>query len=256
MSGASLPYALRIIDGIARSEEPLGFSELKRMLDISPATMSQVLKTLMAEDILEKRENGKYGLGRRLSFWGLRASNLASSAVRLRQDLEHISKTIGATALCGVRASDVILVVERVLDANSPALGSPGTLYPINLAVAGAVFAAAEHEWTVEKIESDLKAFPGVRCSIKDALRLVARAHKEACMDDEGLFFPGSRRITVPVAGSIPATRFLTVGAASPRFEEDPSLRSRIIDLLREAAQRQIGGMYQPAPDICLSKFM
>ena len=133
---------------------------------------------------------------------------------------------------------DRICVVDRCLDKHSPSLGALGESFAVNLVVAGSVFSRTLDEWTVERIREDFnaRAFCAA-CTPEEAQGLVEQAFAAGVMDDRGLLFAGTRRLTMPMGEAIPADSFITVGCVPQRLEQE-SERDEIITAMRDVVRR------------------
>ena len=239
MAGSSLQYALKIMDCLARNDKSMGFNELQRSLGgISPTTVSRIMKKLLETGVVHKLDSGKYSLGEKISFWGLRARQTLYTHQGLHDDLKRLSTTFSVTITYRMRMDNNICIVDRCLDPHSPSLGEPGRIFPITLPVSGAVFCRPLDQWTLEQISNDFNeyGFAGT-CTADEALGQITRAFDDHLMDDLGMWIPGVRRLDVYIGDTIPASGIITAGCVPQRLD-DKTLYSEITKALGELAQR------------------
>jgi len=239
MAGSSLQYALTIMDCLARSDEALGFNELQRMLGgISPTTVSRVMRNLLDAEVVHKQDSGKYSLGGKVSFWGLRARQALYARHGLHDDLKRLCTTFSVTTTYRLRIKNQLCIVDRCLDQHSPAMGEPGRIFSVNLIVAGSVFCRTLDQWTAKQIRKDFgdRGYSGP-CSVDEARGFIEQAFAERLMDDRGMLVPGVHRLTAPLGEAIPAEGFISVGCVTQRLE-DESLRNEIVAAMRELVRR------------------
>jgi DNA-binding IclR family transcriptional regulator len=195
-----LTRGLKVIDAISASDRGLSFSGVSSLLgEPSPSTVNKILKELLAGNIIQKADSGDYILSEKVAVWGRAALAGKAEYEIIHNKLEALSRSFSVTAKSFIRVSNQIMCVDGVIESNSPALMSVGKREDINLGVLGGVFfLTADERENIQNIVNTLnREHPEIDDKI--ALSVMENALKEGIEDDGGKYYPGIRRLSVPI---------------------------------------------------------
>jgi len=102
-----------ILQLLAGSKQPLGVSEISRLLKLNKSTVFNLLHTLVVLNVLEHRRDGKFGFGTQLYLLGRAAGAQADLIATIRPYLEEISRNSNFTAFLGIRSGMKALIVDK-----------------------------------------------------------------------------------------------------------------------------------------------
>ncbi len=105
----------RLLDAIARHEEPVGLKALAAGADLHSSTAFRILGALAEHGFVEKAEAGGYRLGGRLVDLGGRASARVDVRQEAREIMEALRDQVGETVNLTIREGDEVVYVERVV---------------------------------------------------------------------------------------------------------------------------------------------
>jgi IclR family KDG regulon transcriptional repressor len=143
-----------ILELLARSNEPLGISDISGKLGFNKSTVFNIGRTLIDLKVLENQRDGKFGFGTR--FYIL--SNMAGQRSTLIQSthpyLEKINERTKLSAFLGLRSDNSSILVDKVDSAYRIKLSSEiGLQMP---ALAGAGIKAMLSQLSDEEIDEIL----------------------------------------------------------------------------------------------------
>lgn len=96
----SLARLLAMLRACAAAPRPLSFTELARAIEpITPATLSRMLKTLCAHQLLRKLDSGVYTVGPELSSLAALVGARSTRAQRIHAHLARLADATGQSAL-------------------------------------------------------------------------------------------------------------------------------------------------------------
>lgn len=172
--------ALIILKHLSRSGEELGIRELSRALGFSPAGVQKIMNALNAQDfVIQNEETKRYALGPAMLQIGL--AMLARLEVRqvARPYLEALAKTTGETAFLGVRDSDEIFYIDKVLPNSELRMDAPlGVSRPYNCTAVGKVILAHLPTSEFERLAAAESFVQFTPSSITDPTQLAAELEK------------------------------------------------------------------------------
>ncbi len=214
--------SIKVIDLVSRYEEGIRYSQIDAAFDgLSPTTLSKILRELAENKVIEKTGNGTYILSRKVFYWGQSVKNEQSIMQVLHEELLHLNHVLKASANCFTHIEGTMFCLDRIDEPNSPSLLAAGKKVRIGIGVLGAVFFKPEKMWGCkDKIEAEIRK-KGFKAGTDDVKRMISRALAEDYQDDEGLFFPGSRRFAVPIRLGGNTVYVLGIGIMSVRLEEE-----------------------------------
>jgi DNA-binding IclR family transcriptional regulator len=186
---------------------------LDELHPLSTATLTRLLKELVATGMLERREDGSYGPGQRPLAWS-RVSDQGDIPDADRMQLSSLRDELACTVTFWTVHARAQRCRFRASDEYSPAFAPAGVVRPLIITVGGA--GLSMERASLEDIDGLM--LQARRAPLKPSERSV-RQLAQGCLrnriyDDRGAFFPGCRRIAVPVgrhgliACAMAATRF------------------------------------------------
>ncbi|MTI17655.1 transcriptional regulator [Rhodobacteraceae bacterium RKSG542] len=92
MINQSISNAIQCLQTLASSEKPMGIREMGRLLELDPAKVTRIMKTLIALDLVHQQDNRKYTVGwglHRLSAVSIHNSSFYKSVIRALESVEN-----------------------------------------------------------------------------------------------------------------------------------------------------------------------
>lgn len=216
-----LSRAIRIIDAVSRNGRGLRFSEAARILDNpSPSTVNKILKELVREGLLQKTDEGRYTLGRKVYFWGRAMAAQNTPLQTIRHHMQHLHQQFRISVNLFTCVEGTMFCLESYLDPQSPLLYPAGKSLPLRLSVQGAVFFIAEEKLADPAFleeEADLIEEP---LTAADLAGMVARVRASGLQADPGLFYPGIHRFSIPLREKGQTVMTLGVGFSAKRARD------------------------------------
>lgn len=232
---SSVLKCLSLVEELARSQRPMGVSELARALGAERGTVHQQLRTLVEARWVEQIPSSQYRLtlhSLEIAAAALEQADLGARLVPLLTDLASRSKeTAGIAVLDGGQA----LIVHRV-ESTLPLKADikPGTRLDLATSASGRVLVA----FTDDAHRRHLAQMPDVTLPAQD-LQATARQHGYATQLDE--LDHGMASVAVPIPARSPGG-VVALSLATPSFRFD--LEHSLVALRDTAAEMRqlIGG--------------
>lgn len=140
----SVDKAITVLNCFSIKEPILGVGEISQITGFTTSTVSRLLSTLEARDIVERAEGyGKYQLGYRIYLWGIlsqKQNNLATIAKPIMESLRDECEEEISTY---VVADNKRVCLERVASKHEIArVGPVGGVFPLHCGASGRVLLA------------------------------------------------------------------------------------------------------------------
>jgi IclR family transcriptional regulator, KDG regulon repressor len=110
----ALDKCFAILGLLARSNQPLGISEICRELDLNKSTVFNMVHTLADIEVLELVDRGKYGFGTYLHLIANDAGRRADVIRTIRPFLKEIARASNFCAFLGVRSRLEAVILDKV----------------------------------------------------------------------------------------------------------------------------------------------
>ncbi|MEF3304470.1 IclR family transcriptional regulator [Paenibacillus sp. GYB003] len=110
----ALEKAIAIIETLAACDEPIGVSELCKMVDIPKTSVFFILNTLDTHHYITKTEDGKYTLGNKFIHIGLGVLNKIEIREAAKPYMEKLLHETGFTVHLAVLDNGEAMYVEKV----------------------------------------------------------------------------------------------------------------------------------------------
>ena len=234
MSQSILTRSLQVIDAVSTSEQGLRYSHIAQELGHpSPATVTKILKELTRNNVLKKTESGRYTLGRRTYFWGrtMAAKNTTIQIIRSAMDTLH--QEFRASVNVFTCIDQRMFCLESIMNPESPALWPAGKSLALHLSVMGAVFFIPEDKLQDESFLQQEIAGHEEDLDLASVQEMIAETRTSGLQDDKGLFFPGMRRLAVPLREKGVPLMVLGLGVMPLRVQRRPELLDQLIQRLK-----------------------
>lgn len=247
MAGGSQPGASlvdRALDVLAAFDEghrglPLG--ELADRAGLAPATTLRIARRLVDRGALERRDDGRYVVGRMLWDVGLLApvqTGLRQIAAPFLQDLQAATR---ATVHLAERDGDRVLYLDRLSGrASVPVVSRVGSRLPMHATGVGKVLLAHAPDDVRRRVLSDLtRVTPYTITSPAIVRRQLARVLREGYATTADEMSLGACSVAVPIRSGEEVVASLGIVVASLRRD-----RPRLVAALQVAAEgirRELG---------------
>lgn len=145
----ALDKAIAIIETLARQQEPMGISELCKLLDIPKTSVFFILQTLEKHQYILKTPEGKYTLGYQLIHLGLSVLNKMDIRALARPSMEKLQQETGYTVHLAIFDHGEAMYVEKVEPQAFVQFSTyVGQRHPLHVTAVGKSLAAflPEHE--------------------------------------------------------------------------------------------------------------
>jgi len=103
-----------ILELLAESKEPLGISDLSRILDLHKSTVFNILHTLIDLNVLESQTDGKFVFGTRFYVLGNMTGKRSAVIQTAHPYLEKINEQTKLSAFLGLRSDCSAILVDKV----------------------------------------------------------------------------------------------------------------------------------------------
>ncbi len=110
----ALEKAIAIIETLSEEEEPIGVSELCKLLDIPKTSVYFILNTLDHQQYISKTEDGKYKLGNKFITIGLKILNKIDIRIIAKPFMEALLRETGFTVHLAVLDHHEAMYIEKV----------------------------------------------------------------------------------------------------------------------------------------------
>ena len=233
-----LSRALRVIDAVSRSKDGLRFSEISKVLDDpSPSTVNKIIKALCAESVVQKTAHGRYTLGRKIYFWGRVVAAQNTPIQIIKEQMHYVHQTYQVSVNLFSCVDQTMICLECYLDPQTPLLYPAGKCLPLDLGVQGSVFFIPPEMVNDADFLNAQVAKYDATLSVQNLKTMIQQARLTDVQDDQGMFYPGLRRFSVPIREGGKIVMTVGVGVSSKRAR-DAHLSTRIISELQEICSR------------------
>ncbi|WP_334019962.1 IclR family transcriptional regulator [Alteromonas sp. S015] len=243
----SVVHACEILRLMANSEQGLSMQALEEALSLPRTTVFRLLKTLLAENLLEKR--GKlYFSGASLLQLGLQVIHSDRLQHFAIPHIQRLALQTGYTAHLAVPNHGKALIVE-VFDSPSPLMVSkrPGGEAQLHCSATGKVFLAFLYADNIELLmeEHPMEKHTDLTITEIDVLeKELSRVRAMGYAVDEREYNKDIRCVAVPVRDSM-GTVVAALGITAPAAVFPKGNIQQVSDLVKEAARGIYKDTYQ-----------
>lgn len=136
--------AMKVIDYIYNSNEPVGVSQISKDLELPKATVFRILNTLENWNSVKKvNDSGKYILGTVHIKYGERAKNDFDLVSISTPHMEKLSYDIGETINLGIIHNNNILIIKSIEGESSILVSKLIPITPLHCSSIGKLFLAS-----------------------------------------------------------------------------------------------------------------
>jgi len=194
---------IAILELLARSNNPLGVSEISKALCLNKSTVFNIVYTLDDGKILEKRADGKFQFGTRLYILGRAAGRASELIATVHPYLEEINQKTELSAFLGLRMGLRAVIIDKADSASNIKIHSEvGMRLPLLSGAAGRVLLSQLRDDELEDIlaNNGLQKFTPNSCIDKKKYKkLVLKARREGIAVDREEYIEGIRAFAVPI---------------------------------------------------------
>lgn len=232
--------AIQILRHLTQTGAPERATDIARHLKINPSTCFNILRTLVAEDVVDfdplaKTYSAGIGLARLVEQLVTQGQKLQLAAPLMHDLAARFGVTVTLWRRLG---TDRIVLVCSESSPTDLHIGMPaGQRLPILMGASGRLF-AAKLDFTEEQMRAEFAKLRWVRpMSFEAYQREVTRARRRGWASDDGYFATGVRAIAAPVcdhAGNI----VFTVSTVMIRGDRADNQVDALGEAVRELGQR------------------
>jgi DNA-binding IclR family transcriptional regulator len=236
----SIEKALRLLELLARSETPLGVTEIARLLGLNKATAYRLLETLTRHGYVVRRL-GPPRYEPTLKLWELGSAVLSRrDIVRVAQPvIEQVAEQTGETVFLAVPDGHDAVYVAKIDTEHPLRTFTPiGGRVPLHCGSTGKAILAFRSDAFIEEVARDLVGFTPATITTRDGLwreMLDIRRQGYAVNQDE--WRPGISGVAAPIRDSSGAV-IGSVGVTGPSERLPLTVLSSLGDPVVEAGRR------------------
>ena len=199
----ALDKCFAMLELLARSDKPLGVSDISKALDFNKSTVFNIVHTLDDLGVLEKAPNGKFQFGTRLYILGRAAGRASSLISTVHPYLEEINHKTRLSAFLGMRQGLSAVIIDKADAAFDIKIFSEiGMRIPLLAGAGGRAFLAQLSDDDVDEIlaKNDLKRFtPNACVNKKTYKKMVRKARTDGIAIDMEEYIEGIRAFALPL---------------------------------------------------------
>jgi DNA-binding IclR family transcriptional regulator len=237
----SIEKALRLLELLARSETPLGVTEIARLLGLNKATAYRLLETLTRHGYVVRRL-GPPRYEPTLKLWELGSAVLSRrDIVRVAQPvIEQVAEQTGETVFLAVPDGHDAVYVAKIDTEHPLRTFTPiGGRVPLHCGSTGKAILAFRSDAFIEEVARDLVGFTPATITTRDGLwreMLDIRRQGYAINQDE--WRPGISGVAAPIRDSSGAVIGSTPAVDGSVVARGSGGRSRPADLTGAGLRR------------------
>lgn len=192
-----------ILELLAKSEEPLGISDISRCLDLNKSTVFNIVHTLTDLNYLENDASGKLVFGTRLYILGNTAGRRSDIIKIVHPYLESISRETNLSAFLGIRSDYRTVLIDKADSATEIRISSEIGMQMPMLAGAGIKAMLSQlSDAEIDKIlaECSLQKFtPNSIVDKKTYKKEIQKVRKQGIAYDMEEYIEGMVALAVPI---------------------------------------------------------
>ncbi len=222
----TLDKAVRVLCALERAQGPLALAALASSTTMPKPTLHRLLATLAAHDLVERDDDGRYGLGVGLVRLGLGALAVDPFVRVARGELERAVRAFGETFfLVGVRAGRLVVLDKVEGTGLLRAAPNVGVEVPVDLTASGRLILGLAPEALADSSRAK-----------RVSRRAVERALERGYDLNEGEWIEGLMVIAAPVRAA--GRLYGTVACAGAIAQLSGPRREEAIQRTRKLAER------------------
>lgn len=201
-STETLDLALRLLEQLASSGDPIGVSELAREFDSSKATVYRHLRTLARHGFVHQDSAKRYAAGIKLFILGERLRERFGVLTVARPELTRLRDETGQPATLSAVAENTVVILEVVQGPATVNFGTqPGTELEFHASAHGKVALAFGPTGLIEQcLARGLKALTSHTIRSPSALeRAVAQVRSRGWATAANETLPGVNGVAAPI---------------------------------------------------------
>lgn len=192
-----------ILDLLARSERPLGISDISKALGYYKGTVFNIVYTLVDLGVIENKQGSAFRFGTKLYLLG-KAAGQGSELIRtVHPYLEDVNEKTQLSAFLGIRSGLNAVIIDKVDRAFDIRIHSEiGMKIPLLAGAGGKALLSQMSDADIEDIlsKNKLKRFTPNTCVNKREYRaLIQKIRKEGVAIDKEEYIEGIRALAVPL---------------------------------------------------------
>jgi IclR family transcriptional regulator, KDG regulon repressor len=192
-----------ILDLLAKTNEPLGISEITRALNFNKSTVFNISHTLADLEILKQAPDNKFSLGIKFYLLG-RASRIGSEIIStIHPYLQLINQKTNLSVFLGIRSDSHAIIVDKVDAAADIKISSEiGMRLPLLAGAGGKAILSRMAGQEIDRILSAKALRRHTRYTVVDKTRykkLLKKVRQEGFALDKEEYIEGIRALAVPL---------------------------------------------------------
>ena len=199
----ALEKGFSILALLAKSNEPMGISDIAKVLNYNKSTVYNIVHTLAEQKILENGSENKFRLGIQFYLLG-RSARLGSEIIStIHSYLQKINKETRLSAFLGTRSGLDAIIVDKVDSAFDIKISSEiGMRLPLLAGAGGKILLSLLPDAELDKIlsQNKLKKVTPFTCvDPKEFKEMIQRVRKEGVAFDKEEYIEGIQALAVPI---------------------------------------------------------
>lgn len=193
-----------MLDLFAKSKNPLGISDISKVLGYHKSTVFNILHTLVDIGILEKESENKFRFGTKLYLLGKTAGTSSELITTVHPCLDEINQKTKLSAFLGIRSGLRAIILDKVDSAFDIKISSEiGMRIPLLAGAGGKILLAQLSDKEVQDILSrnELKKFTRYSCTNKKKyMEMIRKTRTDGIAIDKEEYIEGICALAVPVS--------------------------------------------------------
>lgn len=192
-----------MLELFSRLKKPLGVSEISKALNLNKSTVFNIVHTLDALGVLEKKRNSKFVFGTQLYILGKAAGRESEFINTVHPYLEEINEKTKLSAFLGIRAGMRAVIMDKVDTAFDIKIHSEiGMRIPLLAGAGGRALLSQLPDSELDNIlsKNKLEKFTPYSCKSKKKFKKMIKAVRyDGVAVDREEYIEGIRAIAVPL---------------------------------------------------------
>ena len=199
----ALEKGFAILALLAKSNEPMGVSDIVKSLGYNKSTVYNIVHTLVAQKILENGSENKFRLGIQFYLLG-RSARLGSKIISvIHSYLEWINDETKLSAFLGMRSGTNAVIIDKVDSAYDIKISSDiGMRLPLQAGAGGKVLLSQLPEDELNHILADLKLKKFTPFTCTDSVKykhMIQTVRTNGVAFDREEYIEGIQALAVPI---------------------------------------------------------
>lgn len=237
----SVAKAMRLLDLLAQSAQPLTLAEISQMTGWPKSTVHGLLATMREYSVVSQDREGRYALGIRLFEYGCMLSSSWTILDRARPYIQHISYETGQTVFLSILDRGEVITLDHADSRiGLEVTAEVGCRLPVHCTSQGKLFLAFMPEEERREIldRTDLAEYTSLTITgEKELEKELAQIRKQGYAVENGEYKTGLRSVAAPIFDPDGQIRY-AIGIIGMFRQIEAEQFERAIQVVNETAEK------------------